>query len=152
MNMNTPTRPIEILMVEDSPSDALVAREALAYAKVLNTLHVVDNGDDAMAFLRREGKFAGVPQPDMILLDLKLPGKSGQEVLVEIKSDENLKHIPVVILTTSRNEEDVLKAYDHYANCYITKPVNFENFSEVVRSIENFWFTVVTLPRQPPNA
>jgi len=150
--MNTPTRPIEILMVEDSPSDALVAREALAYAKVLNTLHVVDNGDDAMAFLRREGKFAGVPQPDMILLDLKLPGKSGQEVLVEIKSDENLKHIPVVILTTSRNEEDVLKAYDHYANCYITKPVNFENFSEVVRSIENFWFTVVTLPRQPPNA
>lgn len=149
--MNAQTRPIEILMIEDSPSDALVAREALAYAKVLNTLHVVDNGDEALAFLRRDGKFAGVPQPDMILLDLKLPGKSGQEVLVEIKSDENLKHIPVVILTTSRNEEDVLKAYDHYANCYITKPVNFENFSEVVRSIENFWFTVVTLPRQHPN-
>jgi len=150
--MNTPTRSIEILMVEDSPSDALVAREALAYAKVLNTLHTVDNGDDAMAFLRRQGKFAGVPQPDMILLDLKLPGKSGQEVLVEIKSDENLRHIPVVILTTSKNEQDVLKAYDHYANCYITKPVNFENFSEVVRSIENFWFTVVTLPRQRPDA
>ena len=149
--MNTPTRSIEILMIEDSPSDTLVAREALAYAKVLNTLHVVDNGDDAMAFLRHEGKFAGVPRPDMILLDLKLPGKSGQEVLVEIKSDKNLKHIPVVILTTSNNEDDVLKAYSHYASCYITKPVNFENFSEVVRSIENFWFTVVTLPRQHPN-
>jgi len=152
MTMNTTIRTIEILMIEDSPSDALVAKEALAYAKVLNTLHVVDNGDDAMAFLRREGKFAGAAQPDMILLDLKLPGKSGQEVLVEIKSDENLKHIPVVILTTSKNEEDVLKAYNHYASCYITKPVNFENFSEVVRSIENFWFTVVTLPRQRPNA
>ncbi len=149
--MNTPTKPIEILMIEDSPSDALVAREALAYAKVLNTLHIVENGDDAMAFLRRQGKFAGMPQPDMILLDLKLPGKSGQEVLVEIKSDGNLKHIPVVILTTSKSEQDVLKAYEHYANCYIAKPVNFENFSEVVRSIENFWFTVVTLPRQHPN-
>ena len=148
MSMNAPPRTIEILMIEDSPSDALVAREALAYAKVRNTLHTVDSGDDAMAFLRREGKFASVPQPDMILLDLNLPGKSGQEVLVEIKSDQNFRHIPVVILTTSKNEEDVLKAYDHYANCYITKPVNFENFAEVVRSIENFWFTVVTLPRQ----
>ena len=149
--MNAQIKPIEILMVEDSPSDALVAREALAYAKVLNTLHVVDNGDEAMAFLRREGKFAGVPQPDIILLDLNLPRRSGQEVLADIKADENLKHIPVVILTTSRNEEDVLKAYGHHANCYITKPVNFDNFSEVVRSIENFWFTVVTLPRQHPN-
>jgi CheY-like chemotaxis protein len=149
--MNTQNKPIEILMVEDSPSDALVAREALAYAKVLNTLHTVDNGDDAMAFLRQEGKFAGMPQPDMILLDLKLPGKSGQEVLIEIKSDENLKYIPVVILTTSKSEQDVLKAYKHYANCYIAKPVNFENFSEVVRSIENFWFTIVTLPHQLPN-
>ena len=146
--MITQNKPIEILMVEDSPSDSLVAREALAYAKVMNTLHTVDNGDDAMAFLRQQGKFAGVPQPDMILLDLKLPGKSGQEVLVEIKSDENFKHIPVVILTTSKSEQDVLKAYSHYANCYITKPVNFENFSEVVRSIENYWFTVVTLPHQ----
>lgn len=150
--MNAQTRSIEILMIEDSPSDALVAKEALAYAKVLNTLHTVDNGDEAMAFLRRQGKFADAPRPDLILLDLKLPRKSGQEVLVEIKSDENLTYIPVVILTTSKDEEEVLKAYRHHANCYITKPVNFENFSEVVRSIENFWFTVVTLPRKRPNA
>lgn len=150
--MITQNKPIEILMVEDSPSDSLVAREALAYAKVLNTLHVVDDGDEAMAFLHRQGRFADAPRPDLILLDLKLPRKSGQEVLAEIKSDEDFKYIPVVILTTSRDEEEVLKAYSHHANCYITKPVNFDNFSEVVRSIEDFWFTVVTLPRRSPNA
>ena len=145
-------KPIEILMIEDSPSDALVAREALEYAKVLNAVHVVDDGDEAMAFLRRQGRFADAPRPDLILLDLKLPRKSGQEVLAEIKSDQNLMHIPVVILTTSKDEEEVLKAYSHHANCYITKPVDFDNFAAVVRSIEDFWFTVVTLPPRTPDA
>ena len=140
-------RPIEILMVEDSPTDALIAREALDYAKVLNKLHIVENGEEAMAFLRREGKYAGVVRPDIILLDLNLPRKDGREVLAEIKADEALKLIPVVVLTTSKAEEDIIKAYGLHANCYITKPVNFDRFTEVVRSIEQFWFSVVTLPK-----
>lgn len=140
-------RPIEILMVEDSPTDALIAREALDYAKVLNKLHIVENGEEAMAFLRREGKYAGAVRPDIILLDLNLPRKDGREVLAEIKADDGLKLIPVVVLTTSKAEEDIIKAYGLHANCYITKPVNFDRFTEVVRSIEQFWFSVVTLPK-----
>jgi two-component system response regulator len=109
-------------------------------------VHVVEDGVAAMAFLRQAGKYAGAPRPDLILLDLNLPGKDGREVLAEIKTDERLKHIPVVILTTSRDEQDVLKAYGLHANCYITKPVDFGQFLEVVKSIEHFWVTVVTLP------
>jgi len=141
-------RPIEILLVEDSPSDALLTREALNTCKLLNKLHVVDNGVDAIAFLRREGPFASVPRPDLILLDLNLPKMDGREVLREIKADGDLKIIPVVVLTSSDAEEDILKSYNLSANCYITKPVEFDKFVKVVRSIREFWFAVVTLPPQ----
>ena len=142
-------RNIEILLVEDSPSDALLTREALNNSKLLNKLHVVDNGVDAIAFLRREGPFASEPRPDLILLDLHLPKMDGREVLREIKADDNLKIIPVVVLTSSDAEEDILKSYKLNANCYITKPVEFDKFVKVVRSIREFWFAVVTLPPQP---
>jgi two-component system response regulator len=138
--------PIVILMVEDSPSDALLAREALAQAKLRNSLHVVEDGVEALAFLRHEGQYANVPSPHLILLDLNLPKKDGREVLAEIKADVSLRMIPVVVLTTSSAEEDILKAYELYANCYIVKPVDFVQFIEVVQSIEHFWFTVVALP------
>jgi two-component system response regulator len=141
-------RPIEILLVEDSPSDALLTREALNTCKLLNKLHVVDNGVDAIAFLRREGPFASVPRPDLILLDLNLPKMDGRDVLREIKADGDLKIIPVVVLTSSDAEEDILKSYNLSANCYITKPVEFDKFVKVVRSIREFWFAVVTLPPQ----
>jgi len=142
-------RHIEILLVEDSPTDALLTREALNTAKLLNKLHVVDNGADAIAFLRREGPYAHVPRPDLILLDLNLPRMDGREVLRAIKADDDLKIIPVVVLTSSDAEEDILKSYDLHANCYITKPVEFDKFVTVVRSIHEFWFAVVTLPPQP---
>jgi two-component system response regulator len=141
-------QPIEILMVEDSPTDVMLAREALRHAKVLNNLHVVEDGVEAMAFLRREPPFAAVPRPDLILLDFNLPKKDGRQVLAEIKADEDLGMIPVVVLTTSRAEEDVLKSYRLHANCYITKPVEFGSFAKVIQSIENFWFTVVSLPKR----
>jgi two-component system, chemotaxis family, response regulator Rcp1 len=149
MHRETSLKPIEILMVEDSPSDALITREALDYAKLLHHLHVVEDGVRALAFLRREGPYAQVPRPDLILLDLNLPKKDGREVLVEVKADDHLRTIPVVVLTTSRAEEDILRAYGLHANCYIAKPVDFVRFAEVVRAIEHFWFTIVTLP---PNA
>jgi chemotaxis family two-component system response regulator Rcp1 len=139
-------KPIVILMVEDSPSDALLAREALEQAKLRNSLHVVEDGVEALAFLRREGQYANVPSPHLILLDLNLPKKDGREVLAEIKADVSLCMIPVVVLTTSKAEDDILKAYGLHANCYIVKPVDFVQFMEVVRSIEHFWFTVVALP------
>jgi chemotaxis family two-component system response regulator Rcp1 len=138
-------QPVEILLVEDSPTDVLLAKEALEYSKIANNLHTVPDGVEALAFLRREGKYQDAPRPGLILLDLNLPKKDGREVLAEIKSDEKLKRIPVVVLTTSKSEADVLKAYGLHANCYIVKPVDFEKFAEVVRSIENFWFSVVTL-------
>ncbi len=146
MKPQTISRPINILLAEDSPTDVMLTREALAHAKVLNILHVVENGVEAIEFLRREGPYAGVPRPDLVLLDLNMPRKNGHEVLAEIKADDRLKTIPIVILTTSRNESDLMKAYGSHANCYIAKPVDFEAFAEVVRSIENFWFTVVALP------
>jgi CheY-like chemotaxis protein len=136
----------EILLVEDSPSDALMTREALDGAKVLNHLHVVEDGVDAMAFLRQQGAYAKMPRPHLVLLDLNLPKKSGHEVLAEIKADPALMMIPVVVLTTSSAEVDVLNAYGLHANCYITKPVDFKRFAAVIRSIEQFWFAVVTLP------
>ncbi|MBI2831978.1 MAG: response regulator [Chloroflexi bacterium] len=137
---------IDILLVEDNPGDVRLAKEALKDSKVKNQLFVVDDGVEAMAFLRREGKYADAPHPDLVLLDLNLPRKSGREVLAEIKNDEKLKHIPVVILTVSRAEEDIMKCYTNYANCYITKPLDFTQFMEVTRSIEDFWLTIVKLP------
>ena len=139
--------PIEILLVEDSLADVQLTEEAFRDAKVLNHMSVVTDGAEAMQFLRREGPHAAAPRPDLILLDLNLPRKDGREVLKEIKDDPNLRCVPVVVLTTSRAEEDVLKAYNLHANCYITKPVDFTQFISVVRSIEGFWLSVVKLPR-----
>jgi len=146
MTEATMVRPIEILLVEDSPTDAFLTQEAFNRSKVLNKMHVIDNGADAMAFLRREGPYAQGQRPDLILLDLNLPRKDGKEVLQEIKSDDDLKAIPVVILTSSKEEEDVLRSYELHANCYITKPVEFQRLTEVVKCIREFWFSVVTLP------
>ena len=141
-----PVRAIDILLVEDSPSDVRLTREALKEAKVLNTLHVVQDGMAALDFLRKEGPYASSPSPDLILLDLNLPKKDGREVLAEVKQDENLRRIPVVVLTTSRAEEDVVRSYNLHANAYVTKPVDLQQFLEVVRTIEAFWLAVVTLP------
>ncbi len=141
-------RPINILLVEDSPADVRLTREALKEAKVLNTLHVVQDGIAALAFLRREGQFAGSPRPDLILLDLNLPKKDGREVLAEIKQDESLRTVPVVVLTTSKAEEDVVRTYKLHANAYVTKPVDLNRFLQVVRTIEDFWLAVVTLPSE----
>jgi CheY-like chemotaxis protein len=138
--------PIEILLVEDNPGDARLAIEALREAKVGNRLNVVQDGVEAVAFLRREGRHADAPRPDLVLLDLNLPKKDGREVLAEIKADADLKRIPVVVLTTSKAEQDILKMYELHANCYITKPVDLDQFMNVVRSIEEFWLTVVKLP------
>ena len=135
-----------ILLVEDSPTDVLLTKEALADAKVHNCLHVVDNGVDALLFLRRQAPYKDAPRPDVILLDLNLPKKDGREVLAEVKADPSLALIPVVVLTTSHDEQDVMRAYGLRANCYVTKPVDFNQFAHIVRAIENFWFQVVTLP------
>jgi two-component system response regulator len=140
--------PIEILLVEDSPSDIDLTVAALEDAKLRNHVSIVEDGVQAMEFLRRKGQFANAPRPHVILLDLNLPRKDGREVLAEIKGDAGLKSIPVVVMTTSHAEQDVLRAYKLQANCYITKPVDFEKFVDVVRSIETFWFCVVTLPSQ----
>jgi len=138
--------PIEILLVEDNPGDVRLTKEALKEGKVYSNLHTVKDGVEAMEFLRRQGKYKDAPRPDIILLDLNLPRKDGREVLEEIKSDELLKRIPVVVLTTSKAEEDVLRTYNLHANCYVTKPVDLEKFMVVVKSIDVFWLTVVTLP------
>jgi two-component system, chemotaxis family, response regulator Rcp1 len=139
-------KPIEILLVEDSPGDADLARETLADSKVNNTLHVVGDGEEAMAFLRQEGRYTHAPHPDLVLLDLNLPKKSGREVLAEMKADAHMRRIPVVVLTVSKAEEDILKAYDLHANCYITKPIDLFQFVKVVQAIEDFWLTIVKLP------
>ena len=140
--------PVEILLVEDNPGDVRLTEEALKESKVLNNLYVAEDGVEALEFLRKEGRHAGAPHPDLILLDLNLPKKDGRELLEEIKSHDDLKRIPVVVLTTSRAEEDILRMYDQHANCYITKPIDFEQFIEVVRSIENFLLTIVKLPSE----
>ena len=145
MNSQTIGRPVEILLVEDNPGDVRLTVEALKENKLHNNLHVVGDGEEAMAFLRRESEYADVPRPDLILLDLNMPKKDGRETLAEIKEDPDLKRIPVVILTTSQAEEDVLKTYDH-ANCYVTKPVDLDQFIKVVKTIEDFWLTIVRLP------
>ncbi|MBW4452852.1 MAG: response regulator [Nostoc indistinguendum CM1-VF10] len=138
--------PIEVLLVEDNPGDAQLTRIALEESKISIHLNVVEDGVEAMAFLRKQEKYVKAAHPDIVLLDLNLPRKDGREVLAEIKGDENLKRIPVVVLTTSQAEEDILKAYNLCANCYITKPVDFDQFVKIVQSIENFWFAIVKLP------
>jgi CheY-like chemotaxis protein len=142
-------RPIEILLVEDSPSDTELTVEALKDFKVRNHVSIVEDGVQAMQFLRRQDPYAGVPRPDLIMLDLNLPRKDGREVLADIKGDDHLKTIPIVVLTTSRAEQDILRAYQLNANCYINKPVDFNQFLEVVRCIESFWLYAVTLPPGP---
>ena len=141
-------RPAEILLVEDNPGDARLTKEALKENKVRNNLSVVEDGVEAMAFLRQADEYADAPRPDLVLLDLNLPKKDGREVLAEIKEDQNLKHIPVVVLTTSKAEEDIIKSYNLHANCYITKPVDLNQFITVVKSIEDFWLTIVKLPSE----
>ena len=146
--IGTDATPMEVLLVEDSPGDVRLTREAFTDAKVHINLHVVSDGADAMAFLNHEGQHAKAPRPDLILLDLNLPKKNGREVLAEIKESPALKAIPVVILTTSASEADILRSYLLHANCYITKPVDLEGFLNVVKSIDNFWLSVVQLPRE----
>jgi CheY-like chemotaxis protein len=137
---------VDILLVEDSPSDAMMTREALEFSKLMNRLHIVDDGVEAMDFLRRQGKYLDAPRPGLVLLDLNLPRKGGLEVLKEIKEDPELKMIPVVVLTTSKAEEDVVRSYESYANCYISKPIEFAKLADSVRAAGQFWLCVVTLP------
>ena len=147
MSFKGKIRPVEILLVDDNPGDIRLTQEALKDSKVLNNLHVAEDGLEALEFLRKKGEFKNEITPDLILLDLNLPKRNGREVLSEIKGDELLKHIPVVILTISRAEEDILKSYELHANCYITKPVDMNQFVKIVRSIESFWFSIVKLPQ-----
>lgn len=146
--MNKPKggKPIEILLVEDNPADVRLTEEAFKEGKVLNNLSVVANGVEALDFLRRKGKYADSPRPDLILLDLNMPKKNGREVLGEIKQDPDFKRIPIVVLTISKSEEDIMKSYNLHANCYISKPVGLDKFIDVVKSIEDFWLTIVKLP------
>ena len=139
-------KPVQILLVEDNPGDVRLTQEALKDSRMLDNLHIAKDGLEAMAFLHREGRYTDAPRPDLVLLDLNLPKKAGREVLAEIRADESLRRIPVVVLTTSQDEEDIIKAYNLNANCYITKPVELEQFFKVVKSIVEFWFTVVKLP------
>jgi chemotaxis family two-component system response regulator Rcp1 len=140
------TRPIEVLLVEDNPGDVRLTEEALKEGRINSHLNVVSDGVEATDFLWRRGKYAKAPRPDLVLLDLNLPRKNGREVLQEIKTDRNLRRIPVMVLTTSKAEQDLQKAYSLHANCYITKPVDLDQFLDVIRSIEQFWFNIVTLP------
>ncbi|BAE51783.1 MULTISPECIES: response regulator [Paramagnetospirillum] len=146
MTLRSAPEAFEILLVEDNPGDARLAQEALKEGRMTSRLKVVVDGVEAMSFLRREGQYAGSPRPNLILLDLNLPRKDGRQVLAELKADEDLRRIPVVVLTTSQAEQDILRSYDLHANCYITKPVDLDRFISVVRSIEEYWCSVVTLP------
>jgi len=146
MNITELGKPIEILLVEDNPGDVRLTLEALREAKVCNRIHTVYDGIEALAFLNREGNYVNVPFPDLILLDLNLPKKDGREVLTSIKAEEKFKRIPVVVLTTSKSEEDIVRSYELQASCYVTKPVDLDQFLEVVKSIGDFWLTIVKLP------
>ena len=139
-------RPVEILLIEDNPGDVRLTKEALKEGKLINNLHVVGDGVEALAYLKKIGNFKNEPTPDLILLDLNLPKKDGRELLAEIKEDKHFKHIPVVVLTTSKAEADIIKSYESHANCYITKPVDMNQFIKIVQSIEFFWFSIVKLP------
>ena len=146
MKFSKRIRPVEILLVEDNLGDIRLTKEAMKEAKIINNLNVVEDGVEALAYLRKKEKFKGVNRPDLILLDINLPKKNGREVLAEIKQDKNLKQIPVIILTVSKAEEDIIKTYELHANCFITKPVHIDQFVRVVKSIEHFWFSIVKLP------
>jgi CheY-like chemotaxis protein len=146
--MNENLNVISVLLVEDDPGDVVLIREAFEHNKLYNTLHVVSDGVQALEFLRGEGEHAGAPRPDLVLLDLNLPRKDGREVLAEVKADPNLRTIPIVVLTTSEAEEDIVRSYDLHANAYVTKPVDFERFIEVVRQIDDFFVSVVKLPQR----
>lgn len=148
MNYVSESKPIELLLVEDNLVDIKLTTRALKEGKVLNNVHIVRDGVEAMKFLFQQGEFAESPRPDLILLDLNMPRKDGREVLSEIKNDDDLKHIPVIVLTTSDAEQDVLRSYNLHANSYITKPVDFEQFVDAIRRFEEFWLTVVRLPSQ----
>jgi CheY-like chemotaxis protein len=139
-------RPVEILLAEDNPGDVTLTRKGLEQGKIANNLHVVNDGVEAIQFLKQEGEYAEEPRPDLLLLDLDMPRKDGQEVLAEIKDDPDLRRIPVVVMTSSDAEEDIVKSYDHHANAYLTKPVDFQGFIDVVDRIEDFWLTVVKMP------
>jgi len=140
-------KPVEILLVEDNPGDVQLTKEALEDCKLINNLHVAIDGEQAINFLQKEHPYNNVPKPDLILLDLNLPKIDGKEVLAQIKSEDRLKRIPVVVLTTSKAQEDILKVYELHANCYITKPMNVESFFKVVKAIESFWMGIVVLPK-----
>ena len=146
MRYSKKIRPVEILLVEDNPGDIRLTKEAMKEAKIVNNLNVVEDGVEALAYLRKKGEFKNAIRPDLILLDINLPKKNGREVLAEIKQDKNLKQIPVIILTISKAEEDIIKTYELHANCFITKPVDMDQFIKVVKSIEYFWFSIVKLP------
>ncbi len=146
MSRTASKRPIEILLIEDNPGDVRLMTETFREGKIDNRISVVEDGVEALAFLRKEGKYSAVPRPDLILLDLSLPKKNGQEVLAEIKQDADLKRIPVCVITSSAAEKDILQAYENYVNCYLTKPVDLEQFIGVVRSVEDFWLSIVKLP------
>jgi len=147
MNFYENGNPIEILLVEDNPGDVRLAREAFRDAKISNRIHTVCDGAEAMAFLNHEGVYTGVPSPDLILLDLNLPKKDGREVLAAVKADERIKHIPVVVLTTSNAEQDIARSYDLQANCYVTKPVDLDQFMSTVKAVGDFWLALAKLPR-----
>jgi two-component system, chemotaxis family, response regulator Rcp1 len=147
-NSSPPTRAVQILIVEDNPADARLVREVMRDSKVLNEIHWVPDGVEALAFLRGQGKYADAPRPNLIFLDLNMPRKDGREVLAEVKADERLKRIPIVVMTSSQAEEDVARAYDQHANCYVRKPIDFDQFHLVVKTLENFWFATVELPNQ----
>lgn len=146
MGLKNKLRPVEILLIEDNPGDVRLTKEALKEGKIINNLHVAEDGIEASAYLKKQGKYKNEPIPDLILLDLNLPRKDGRELLAEIKEDQSFKHIPVVVLTTSKAEEDIIKSYESHANCYITKPVDMNQFIKIVKSIEYFWFSIVKLP------
>jgi len=152
MDGATNAKLIDILMVEDNPADARLTREAFVDSKMVNTLHHVRNGEEAMAFLNRKPPYADAPRPDVVLLDLNMPGMDGRAVLAEMKSDPRLKTIPVVVLTTSEADEDIIRSYELHANCYVTKPVDFEKFVTIVQAIDDFWVSVVRLPPSPHEA
>ena len=146
MTTNNRSKIIDILLIEDSSTDVLMIREALSEGKLLNKIHVAEDGVEALDFLHKRGKFASSPRPNLILLDLNLPRKNGREVLAEIKADKDLKRIPVVVLTTSSTKEDILRSYDLHVNCYVVKPVEFDSFVKAVQSIQHFWSSTVSLP------
>ncbi|MGI0129641.1 MAG: response regulator [Thermoplasmata archaeon] len=147
MSATPDPRPVQILIVEDNPADARLVREVMRDSKILNEIQWVADGVEALAFLRRQGKYADAPRPNLVFLDLNMPRKDGREVLREVKGDANLRQIPVVVMTSSQAEEDIARAYDHHANCYVRKPIDFAQFHEVVKTLENFWFATVELPR-----